>query len=216
MRNFNMSIKSIMEFKTTFPVSDLYGIVICGGKSSRMGMDKAMLDYHGKAQCYYVYEMLSMFCEKVLISCTEQQAERMDVGYETLTDLSYYSDIGPMGGLLTALTSYSHQKFLVIGCDYPFLNKEELADFLQCCDHETVAAAFYNKKENLYEPLLAYYHNSIKSILLEMFESGQYSLQHFLEANNAVKYYPADNKAITSIDTIKEFIETKQLLELSE
>ena len=205
-----------LKIENELPVPGLYGLVVCGGKSSRMGMDKAMLDYYGKPQCYHVYEMMNVFCEKVFISCNEQQAELINNEYETLIDLPYYSDIGPMAGLLTALTGYSHKNILVIGCDYPFLKKDELADFLPLCRHENSAAAFYNKKEELYEPLLAYYHHHAKTMLLEMFEAGQYSLQHFLRTGNAFKYYPKNEKAITSIDTMKDFIETKQLITLSE
>ncbi len=204
-----------MGSATTFPVNGLYGLVICGGRSSRMGMDKALLDYHGKPQCNHLYEMLKPFCESVFISCTEQLAEQVGPDLPTLIDLPYYSETGPIAGLLSALTSFSHKNFLMIGCDYPFLDKDELLGFLPFCNGEK-PGAFYNKKEGLYEPMLAYYPNNIKHMLLEMFEERHFSLQDCLQTADALKYFPANIKTIRSVDTKEAFIETKHLLELSE
>src|SRR6478735_6633462 len=98
----------------------LYGLVICGGQSTRMGTDKSLLDYYGKAQRYYVHEMLQPFCEKVFLSCNEQQAATITGNYETIADAPAYSDIGPMAGLLSAFGQYPDKAFLVVACDYPF------------------------------------------------------------------------------------------------
>lgn len=202
-------------YKNSFPIPGLFGLVVCGGKSSRMGVDKSMLDYFGKPQCYHVYETLSQYCEKVFISCNEQQADGIDHEYETLIDLNYYSDAGPMAGLLTALTSFSHNNFLVVGCDYPFLQKDDLADFLLLYRNEN-AAAFYNEEENIYEPVLAFYNHNVKRTLMDMFSIENYSLRDFLKTSNAAKYYPKDKKSIRSIDNLKDFTETKELLRSSQ
>ena len=194
-------------------VPGLYGLVICGGISRRMGKDKSLLDYHGKPQCYHMYEMLSFFCEKVFISCNEQQADGIEQGYETLTDLDYYCNSGPVAGLLTALTSFPHHNFLMIGCDYPFLHKNDLVDFLPLCNRED-PAAFYNEEAGIYEPMLAYYHCNSKKQLLEMFEAHQYSLQHFLKEMNATKFYPKNKKSIISIDTSHDFFEAARSINL--
>jgi len=204
-----MSINNV--YKNAFPIPGLFGLVICGGKSSRMGYDKSLLNYFGKPQRYHVHEMLSRFCEKVFISCNEQQADGIDREYETLTDLEYYSDAGPMSGLLSALTSFSHNDFLMVGCDYPFLEENDIADFLLLNRNQN-AAAFYNDTANTYEPVLAYYNRKVKRELMEMFKTGNYSLRDFLKTSNAAKYYPTDKMAIRSIDTMEEFIETKALL----
>ena len=44
------------------------GLVLSGGQSSRMGRDKALIDYHGLPQYAYVYDLLLGFCDKVFIS----------------------------------------------------------------------------------------------------------------------------------------------------
>lgn len=204
-----MAINSV--YKNSFPVPGLFGLVTCGGKSCRMGTDKSRLCYFDKPQCYHVYELLSPLCEKVYISCNEQQAEWIDPQYETIIDLDYYSDLGPMSGLLTALTGFPHNNFLMAGCDYPFLQQADLAELLLLNKHEN-SAAFYNEDADIYEPVLAYYSHHVKKDLMEMFKAGNYSLRDFLKTSNAARFYPKDKGSVRSIDTMKEFTETKMLL----
>jgi molybdopterin-guanine dinucleotide biosynthesis protein A len=209
MLNFSTSILNAvvngLTLKNSFPVPGLYGLVICGGASSRMGKDKSMLDYHGKPQCYHVYEMLDLFCEKVFISCNAAQADKIKKEYQVIIDKPCFSNKGPVSGVLTAFNQYTSNDFLIIGCDYPFLNKDELLNFLPLCNHENLAASFYNEKNELYEPLLAYYQKQSGIELLKMFSAKQYSLQHFLQNLNAEKYFPVNENSIRSINTKAAF-----------
>ncbi len=196
----------------TIPIADLYGLVVCGGNSSRMGTDKSMLVYHQQPQRYHVYEMLQPFCEQVFISCNAEQAGTIEDNYLFLTDHALYTGIGPMAALLTAFTNFPEKDMLLIGCDYPFLTAPDLQNFLLLCKKENRAAAFYNEGEDIYEPLLAYCPASSFTKLKEMFDEKQYSLQHFLKANNAAKFYPANKHSIISIDTEEAFINASKLI----
>lgn len=183
-----------------------YGLVVCGGNSSRMGTDKSLLQYHDKPQRYHVYEMLLPFCEKVFISCNEMQWNNIEDGYSFLKDDAAYSNIGPIAALLTAFKQFPEKNILLIGCDYPFLTSTELQQFLMHCTGENNAVAFYNDQEELYEPLLAWYPYQLFDKLKKIHEANQFSLQHFLRDNDAAKFYPADKNSITSIDTKEAFI----------
>ena len=191
---------------------ETYGLVICGGNSIRMGTDKSMLIYHQKPQRYHVYEMLQPFCEKNFISCKEEQANTITAGYNILTDYSAYNNIGPMAALLTAFTRFPQKNILFIGCDYPFLTTTCLQQFSTYCAAENAAVGFYNEKEGLYEPLLAWYPYQSFDKLKQMHEAKQFSLQHFLRDNKAVKYFPADKNSMVSIDTHESFIKASKLI----
>ena len=84
------------------------------------------------------------------------------------------------------------------------MNSEVLKDFLRSSDDVTVAAAFYNKEQQLYEPVLAFYTYASAPALMKLFEQKQYSLQYFLQTVNAEKYYPEYPESMTSIDTPEE------------
>ena len=197
--------------KNLFPFPGLYGLVVCGGNSSRMGTDKSMLIYHKKPQRYHLYEMLQPFCEKIFISCNEKQVNDMEQGYDILPDLHAYTNIGPMAALLTAFRQYPGNDLLVIGCDYPFLTSNDLYSFLPCCNGET-SAAFYNENEDIYEPLIAYYHRNAMKRLSDMHLKGQYSLQQFLKNEHATKFYPGNKKSIIGVNTMEDIIGTKELM----
>ncbi|MES1222484.1 MAG: molybdenum cofactor guanylyltransferase [Bacteroidota bacterium] len=194
-------------------VNKLYGLVICGGQSSRMGMDKSLLDYYGRPQRYYVYGMLGTLCDEVFISCNKEQAKTIDNQYKTITDVPAYSGIGPMAAILSAFDQYPGTGWLVVGCDYPFITRKALNDFIKSIDRNNIAAAFYNPKENMYEPVLAWYSYPALDELKEMFGAGEYSLQRFLKKKNAGKFYPGDEKLVQSVDTAEDYERAKKIID---
>src|SRR4051812_39668666 len=129
----------------------LYGLVVCGGQSSRMGCDKSMIEYHGMQQRYFAYRLLSNICEDVFLCCTDEQAKDIEDGYNVLKDDEQFKDQGPLTALLTAFKMYPDFDFVVTGCDYPLLTLDDLLDFKRLIPASVPAAAFYNPAENVYE-----------------------------------------------------------------
>ncbi len=195
-------MKETDQIKST-RFQNTYGLVICGGQSTRMGTDKSMLQYFNKPQRYHVYDMLLPFCEKVFISCNAEQTKNIKAGYNFIQDDETTGNIGPIGALLTAFTQYPNINILLIGCDYPFLKADELQLFSHQCKKKPTA--FYNKEDDVYEPMLAWYPYTFFDKLKTMFQENQFSLQHFLKNNNAIKYLPVDIKSLESIDTSEAF-----------
>ena len=183
------------------------GLAACGGKSSRMGRDKAFINYHGIPQSLAVYRMLENFCGKTFVSCSVMQATQINSGCNILTDDKKYADSGPAAALLTASDNFPGKNFLLVGCDYPMLNEQVLREFTSGINDETFAAAFFNRDAEKYEPLIAYYSAAAAQIFLEGFPDKSKSLQHFLQAHNAVKYIPADAAVIKSIDTPEQALQ---------
>ncbi|WP_353717976.1 molybdenum cofactor guanylyltransferase [Dyadobacter sp. 676] len=190
----------------------LYGLVICGGESTRMGTDKSLLVYYRKPQYEHVADLLAPLCERVILCCNGEQYKTFRTGYPKLADLLEFAGAGPMGGLLTAFNTFPGNDFLVAGCDYPYLTTDELADFLHNTDKDLPATAFYNQNA-FYEPLLGWYSRSAGNALLKAFKNGSRSLQRFLENEHAGKYRPSSEKTMLSADTIDDFRAVKQALE---
>lgn len=180
----------------------IYGIVACGGKSTRMGRDKARIRYHGEEQRVYVYRMLTKFCDRVFISCRDEQRGGLPQDIEVLADDTRYSDRGPLVVALTAALKYPGKNFLVIGCDYPMMDEKELSGFVQRVGGHPDCAAFFNPDAGVFEPLLAYYSGEALRDIRALTEEGTVSsLRGFLEMKNAVKYHPADTGVLLNADT---------------
>ncbi len=190
--------------KDNVVVKNLAGLVLCGGLSKRMGSDKSKIVYHELPQRYHLYNMLELFCEKVFISCNEEQVIEIKKKYAYIADDIFFGKIGPMAGLLSAFTLHPDKNIILIGCDYPLMDVDDLSPFLKLCNGDT-PIAFYNKEGNVYEPVIAYYPNKIYNKLKELFQSGQYSLQYLLRSTNAIKYFPENEKCLTVVNTQAEY-----------
>jgi len=193
-------------------MSPLYGIVACGGQSSRMGKDKSLLDYYGRPQRDYLYDMLGPLCEKVFISCSREQAAGVAPGYLLVTDEDRYEGIGPMASLLSALGKFPSASFLVVGCDYPFVIKDHLQQLVAARAEKKDAVCFRNPETSFDEPLLAVYENSIHPVLLENFRLKKYSLRHFLSEVSTHALTPASADFLKSIDDDEGYKKARQAL----
>lgn len=188
---------------------ELYGIVLCGGKSSRMGTDKSLLNYHGVEQRYHLYGLLKPFCEQTFISY-DPKSQVPDAAFHSISDLPVYSGKGPITGLLSAFALFPEKHMLLIGCDYPFLQAADISHFLSQIPSNAIAAAFYNYHDNCYEPVLAWYSSTAGILIAKYFDEGNTSLQKFLEKIGAYKVQPSDINVIRSIDTYEEYILAKE------
>lgn len=191
-------------------MSRLYGLVVCGGQSSRMGTDKSLLDYHGKPQRYHLYDMLSGLCERVFISCNEQQAPTIPDKYPIIIDAPEYRNSGPVTALLSAFKTYPDADFMMIGCDYPYLKIEELQRLFEVSLQTMNTIALYNTEGHTSEPLLAIYQSVIACKLENNFKLSKYSLSRFLEEIAATKLTPNHQKSIVSIDTWDGYLAAKK------
>ncbi len=191
----------------------LTGIVVCGGRSSRMGTDKGGIRYREQPQYLHVAAMLHPSCKEVYLSVNEQQqAAYGGSAYPLLTDHGEYRNIGPMAALLIAARQLPDAHFLLIGCDYPLLEGQELGAFMCTLEPGLFAKAFYNTDAGMYEPLLAYYSARAAQQLLAQAASWGYSLQRFLKACEADRYYPMNKDSILSVDDPETAILVKEKL----
>jgi molybdopterin-guanine dinucleotide biosynthesis protein A len=142
------------------------GIVLAGGKSSRMREDKGMLPWHGKTLAQHSVEIIASFCAEILISSNNRYYEFL--GYPVHAD--QYRYCGPMGGILTCLHHSGSARNLVIPVDTPLvspglyrrlLREEGTCDLVVPVDHDS-----------WYQPLVAVYHKSIIPAMEEQVRNG--------------------------------------------
>ncbi|MDL5048004.1 NTP transferase domain-containing protein [Oscillatoria amoena NRMC-F 0135] len=92
----------------------LNGLILAGGRSSRLGFDKNSLQFHGKPQPEYLAEILKPFCKQVFIS---SRIELNELVIPVLTD--YFTIEGPLNGLLTAFRHKPDTAWLTVPVDMP-------------------------------------------------------------------------------------------------
>jgi molybdenum cofactor guanylyltransferase len=165
-------------------LSQLFGVVLCGGQSSRMGTNKALINYNGKPQYLYAASLLMTICPNVYISVKKEQIAAYNYP-NIITDIHNYH--GPINGLLSAFEKTSGP-ILLIGVDYPKLKLEDLYLLLKTKKENHDVVCYCHEQENIVEPLVAIYDGRCKR-LLETYikKENNPSLQKFIKEVNAHK-----------------------------
>ncbi len=125
----------------------LFGLILAGGRSQRMGQDKALMSYHGKPQVEYVRDLLKEFCTEIFISGRPKQ------NFLVIEDSPQFADAGPLTGILSAMTAHPKVSWLVIACDLPFADEKTLRYLIKNRDPARAATAFISTHDGLPEPL---------------------------------------------------------------
>jgi len=177
------------------------GLVLCGGKSTRMGRDKAFITYHHKPQYAYMADMLNRVCSSVFISCTEQQFPLLMPAYKGLIDSATFAGAGPMTGLLTAFSAFPGKSWLVVGCDYPYLTSADIEKLVLSRSEQFDTVCYRHPLSGMDEPLTAIYEKTCAHQLTHSYRSGQHSLRHFLAQTRVNRIEPLNVDHLRSVDT---------------
>ena len=158
----------------------VFGLVLAGGKSRRMGQDKALLTYHAQSQIAHTAKMLLKRCSQVYLSCrADQQSSYRKYDFPLVVDS--YPDIGPLGGLLSAQRLFPEASWLVAACDLPFMDHSLLNDLTQKRNPFSFATAYRHPEGGKPEPLCAIYEPKSRVPLILRHAVGNNSLRSFLE-----------------------------------
>lgn len=195
-------IQSVSEIETDCAIT---GLVLGGGKSSRMNSDKALINYYNKPQVYHVSDQLNQICSQVFISINQFQNAFNKQAYQYIYDNATYKNNGPISGILSAFELFPNEALFVVGCDYPLLQLIDLINLKYTFWENKKTVTFYNSETNFREPLLGIYHANDLINLKKYFDKGKNSLQLFLNEINAIKLIPSNQNSIKSIDTPLEF-----------
>jgi len=130
----------------------LKGLVLAGGRSRRMGEDKANLRYHQRPQASHAFALLSQVCSEVFVSRAPDQACPEGIREERVLR-DRLLDAGPLGGIVSAMMHDAHSAWLVAACDLPLLGASALAELVARRDPFKVATAFLDPSESWPEPL---------------------------------------------------------------
>ena len=163
----------------------LNGLVLLGGLSSRMGMDKGSLVYppstgnvRGAEQRRRCFDLLELVCEKTFVSCRAEKASEHANDFPVITD-SVRGE-GPGAGILSAAKQFPEAAWLVLACDFPFADEEAVGFLAKHRSHERPATV-YAEDLHLIEPLFAIWEKPALEELAKGFEAGDWSPRRALE-----------------------------------
>ena len=179
-------------------VPPLYGLVLAGGRGTRLGRDKGELEYHGVPQVRWAFTALQAHCAAVRVSLREDQRSR-----PVYADLPAVVDLpgagGPAAGLLAALRFDRRAAWLLLAADMPRVDTALLAQLVAARDPTVLATAFRHS-DGTPEPLCAIWEPAVFG-LLEAGPADRVSLRRLLEAGPARLVVPTDAAGLASVNT---------------
>ena len=184
--------------------ADIRGLVLAGGKSTRMGRDKGLLSYHGKPQREYLYEQLRPLCREVYLSVRPEQKDSVPEGFAYIADENKYK--GPLNGLLSAHHAYPDAAWLVVACDLPLIDRRVLEFLLERRNPNAMATAFATRKTGLPEPLAAIWEPLGLQAAETHMQTAQSSCpRKFLINTETTLVYPEDDLWVANANEPEEY-----------
>jgi molybdenum cofactor guanylyltransferase len=148
-------------------------VLLAGGKSSRMGQDKAFLEIGGEQLWRLQMEKLRQLSpEQIMLSGPRRNEWK---AYEVIPD--EVENAGPLAGVAAALTKCGMSHLVVLAIDLPMMTSNFLRLLLSLCGHNHGAVP---RSANGFEPLAAVYPASCASTANAALRAGDFSLQNFV------------------------------------
>ncbi|MDD3898451.1 MAG: molybdenum cofactor guanylyltransferase [Syntrophomonadaceae bacterium] len=156
------------------------GVIMAGGRSSRMKFNKAFAEVAGKPVIQIIIEKLQPLFQEIIIISNEPE-------FFTSFGLPVYRDIypylGPVGGIHSALVNASHDRMFILGCDMPFMNIQLVQYMLgKISTYDSVVPEI----ASYLQPLAAVYNRTCLPVFTECLEHDKLKLTRIFSELNAL------------------------------
>jgi molybdopterin-guanine dinucleotide biosynthesis protein A len=198
-----------IELKNIMPV------ILAGGKSKRMGQNKAFASLGGKLLLTIVAEKLENWFGAPPLLVANDTELYADFNLPMTTDI--FPGMGPMAGIHAALRVSDKPYIFVVGCDMPFLNKELLYYMAnEAKTHDLVVPCDGDRLE----PLHAIYSLSCLSYIEACLKRGEKKIIVFFPEVNArylkrqeIERFSPDGRVFMNVNTPEELTAAESMIE---
>lgn len=180
----------------------LFGLVLAGGESRRMGRDKGALVFGGEACARRAWRLLNRLCVRAYVSVRAEQA-----GAEAYAGLPLILDEirgnGPAAGLMAAWRAQPTVAWLVLAADLPLVDAGLLGELIRRRDAARLATVFRQADGKL-QPLCAIWEPAAAALLEQGVAAGDASLRRLLEGRPIAGVIPSAPERLAGANTPEE------------
>lgn len=181
-------------------MTPLFGLVLAGGRSRRMQVDKAAVTYGTRPQLAAAFDLLGRHVQRTWVSVRPDQAvEPLRAGYPQIVDGA--AGRGPVAGIIAAQAQHPEAAWLVLACDLPFLDDATLGTLIARRDAGRLATAFLSRHDGLPEPLCAIYEPRSREAILAQVAGGRDCPRKFLVEHDVLLLEPVTSTALDNANT---------------
>lgn len=196
MRHFSNMYKFIKSILKEAICIEKTGVILAGGKNSRMGRNKAFLELHEKPFIEIAIEVFKNFDEVIIISNNEELYSKYNI--KVYSDI--IKNIGPIGGIYTAL-EYAKYDIVIVACDMPYLNNEIVERIANEMDDKSVISVTNGKLQ----PLCSGYKKSIINKVSLCIEGNDLKLRSLIDKIDKSYIYFDDEDLFLNVNTVNEY-----------
>ncbi|MHC5076397.1 MAG: molybdenum cofactor guanylyltransferase [Planctomycetota bacterium] len=165
---------------------NITGIILAGGKSTRMGRDKGQVMYQKIHLIEYSIKLLESYCNDIIIS-TNEPAQYRKYGFRIVVD--EFKNSGPMGGIHASLKKSVNYMNFILACDMPNVTQEVIDVLISHSSKDQITVPTLKGRG---EPLCALYPRDTYLQLEHWLAVGRFKMQEFLQ-NAETSYVSMDN-----------------------
>ncbi len=186
------------------------GIVLAGGKSSRIGTEKGLVKFRNKPLIEYSLNVLKLVADEIIISSNSSVYDGF--GFPVLKD--EFPDSGPMGGIYTCLKASENKVNIVLSCDMPMVNAVFLNSLLAAADGFDAVVPWHEKK--YFEPLCAVYRKNLLPVFEDFIQNKNFRIPDLFTAVNTNylkigKEFGIDPLIFFNINTLQQLEELSSI-----
>lgn len=190
------------------------GVVLAGGRSRRMGRDKARIPVAGRPLLTRALDALAPVCDERLVIGPPEREQEVPPGVRVVQDR--IPDVGPLGGIYTALSEAGRPLALVVACDMPFLNPALLGHLISLADGYDVVLP--RTAEGGHQTHAVYAHTCLTAVEAQL-QRGQYRIDRFFDAvrvryvdNDELRAYDPDLLSLFNVNTPEDLERAEAIL----
>ena len=195
-------------------VVSLIGIILMGGKSSRMGVDKSQLHVglrynsaEGRITKTDKEQTFAELAHSKLIPYVDEVHYSINKNQENLglkhTILDEYEGEGPLSGIISALRT-TKKSILILGVDMPLITTQSIEALIKQRNWDLLTTTYYNDQSNKWEPMLSIWEIETLPCLEEYFDNGGRSIQEFLNQYGNQQVLISSEQEFTNINTTED------------
>lgn len=182
-------------------------IILAGGKSKRMGTDKALLELEGTTLLERAIKLCKPLSSELLISSNNESHAAFN--YPVIED--EFKNCGPMGGIYSGVKQSGTEWNLVLSVDVAFVDAPFLQFLLQNTGDFDAVVPFTEKGA---EPLIALYNVSCIPAMEQLLKEGDYRMRNLLKKVNtnwldAADFIRKNNRLFTNLNRPEDLTSSK-------
>lgn len=185
------------------------GYILAGGKSSRMGQDKGHLLLADLPMTAHIIRQMNVCVDEIII--VSGHASYHNYNISVIPDI--IPNVGPVGGIFTALSHSCTPFNLIVSCDTPFITSEAITHLIRHAKHNAISFASVNHQKH---PLFGLYPTDAKHHFRNQIENNQIRLQKAIENFPYVEIkmdeWAQEFDIFRNINTPEDYLQAKKIL----